>query len=432
MSKSIIKALPELIKAGLISEETAQAIHTYYQQKSDAAPNRLVILFGILGAILTGLGIILIIAHNWDDLGRTAKTLFSFLPLVAGQALCAFTLVKKQREVGWRESTAAFLFFAVGASIALISQVYNIPGNLSSFLLTWMLLCVPLIYIMRASVVSLLYLMGITWYACEMGYWAYPSITPYLYWLLLLVVIPHYYWLWKQRPESNFTIFHHWIVPLSVIITLGTWAVFTEELMLIAYMSLFGMLYIIGKIDIFNDQKLINNCYQISGVVGILVLLLFLSFDEFWNSLYEEKLSLTHVISSPEFFVALVISLAAAGLLFIVHKGKSWKEMELMEIVFAVFIFTFLIGLSSPVLSVVIINLLLFILGITIIRQGARAQHLGLLNYGLLIITALIICRFFDVNMSFVMRGLLFVLVGVGFFLTNYLILQKKKALEEK
>jgi len=55
-------------------------------------------------------------------------------------------------------------------------------------------------------------------------------------------------------------------------------------------------------------------------------------------------------------------------------------------------------------------------------------MHFGILNYGLVIITALIFCRFFDTNMSFVIRGLLFVLVGVGFFAANYVMFKKQKS----
>jgi len=39
----------------------------------------------------------------------------------------------------------------------------------------------------------------------------------------------------------------------------------------------------------------------------------------------------------------------------------------------------------------------------------------------------LIICRFFDTNLSFVLRGLLFVLVGLGFFAMNYWMIRKRK-----
>jgi hypothetical protein len=40
---------------------------------------------------------------------------------------------------------------------------------------------------------------------------------------------------------------------------------------------------------------------------------------------------------------------------------------------------------------------------------------------------ALILCRFFDTDMSFVIRGILFLIVGLGFFLANYWTLKQKK-----
>jgi uncharacterized membrane protein len=33
------------------------------------------------------------------------------------------------RKYSWREASAVFLVFAIGACISLISQIYNIPGH---------------------------------------------------------------------------------------------------------------------------------------------------------------------------------------------------------------------------------------------------------------------------------------------------------------
>ena len=87
---TITRDIQELIKADIISQETADKIQNYYQKKRGQSANRLFIVFGILGAILVGLGIILILAHNWDELSRTTKTIFAFLPLLIGQAFCGF------------------------------------------------------------------------------------------------------------------------------------------------------------------------------------------------------------------------------------------------------------------------------------------------------------------------------------------------------
>ena len=80
-----------------------------------------------------------------------------------------------------------------------------------------------------------------------------------------------------------------------------------------------------------------------------------------------------------------------------------------------------------PALSQVLVNALILALAIYTIRDGALQNHLGILNYGLLIITALIGCRFFDTDFTFVVRGLLFIAVGIGFFAANYYMIQKRK-----
>lgn len=421
------KDLTELVKAKVISEDTAAKIRQYYEKDSATPVNRLFIVFGILGAILVGLGIILIIAHNWDELSRVVKTVFAFLPLLLGQLLCSYVLLRKKESSSWIESASTFLFFAVGSSISLVSQIYHIPGDISSFMVSWMLLCLPLVYLMRSSVVSLLYLVGITYYACKTGYWSRPVEESYLYWLLLLGILPYYYLLIKSRPRSNFTIFHNWLLPISVIISLGIVADTQENLMFVAYFSLFGLLYLIGNLIFFQGQKLRNNGYRVLGSLGSIILLLALSFDVFWEELRRKPIELSEALLSAEFITATLISLLAGILLLWQIRRHGLKGFKPMAPIFILFIITFFIGNYSSI-AVVLINLYTFVFGILIIREGARLDHFGVLNYGLLVLTALIICRFFDTDLSFVVRGILFVSIGIGFFLTNYWMLRKRKA----
>eukprot|EP00320_Phaeocystis_rex_P001638 CAMPEP_0119066344 /NCGR_PEP_ID=MMETSP1178-20130426/8924_1 /TAXON_ID=33656 /ORGANISM="unid sp, Strain CCMP2000" /LENGTH=120 /DNA_ID=CAMNT_0007047939 /DNA_START=24 /DNA_END=383 /DNA_ORIENTATION=+ len=116
------KDIDELKAAGVISEETARDIHAYYHNKQEFSTNRLFMIFGVLGAILVGLGIILIIAHNWDDLSRTVKTIFAFVPLLTGQLLCVYGKFIKKDSAVWKESAPAFLCLTVAACISLVSQ----------------------------------------------------------------------------------------------------------------------------------------------------------------------------------------------------------------------------------------------------------------------------------------------------------------------
>lgn len=422
---NILKDLHELTRAEVITPETAESIRNYYKNKSGTATSRLFIVFGILGAVLVGLGMILIVAHNWDELSRGTKTFLAFFPLLVGQLLCGYVLIKKNDSTGWRESASSFLFFSIGAILALISQIYNIPGETDSFLLTWMLLSLPLIYVMKSSTTSLFYLCGITYYAAHLGYWSYPSSDSYLYWLLLLGILPHYYLLYWKKPHGNFMFSHNWIIPLSVVVSLGTLAKETGELMFISYFSLFGLFLIIGNLDFFKTQKLRNNGYKILGSLGTMVLLLTLSFDWFWLELREENFQFLSLIVTPEFFSSAIITLLAGWFLYL--EVKNIRDISLLSGVFILFIPTFIWGVFLP-FAVVLINVYVLAIGISKIRKGAKQDHLGILNYGLLIITALIICRFFDTDISFVMRGMMFLILGGGFFVTNFWMLKKRKS----
>ena len=422
MSKNILNALPELVREGLLSDDSAQKINAYYKQKEQQQPQRMNVVFGIIGSALIGLGIILIVAHNWDNFSRQVKIIFSFLPLIVGQIFFGYSLIKKQNNRTWKESSATFLFFTVGASIALVAQVYNIPGGTGSFLFTWMLLCVPLIYIMPSSMVSLLYLAGITAYGVEDGY-GYRSEDSYHYWWLILLAIPHYLWLILKKPDSNFTFFHHWVLPISLTISLGTLAGSKEQYMTLAYISMFGAFYLLGNSKWFSFKRIISNGYLIIGSLGTISILLVLSFKWFWTGLEGDHSSR----SMSELLAIIIPSAFAVFLLFLQLNNRGEQPINPMGFIFILFMGIFFIGLPAPFMGAILMNLLVLAAAIFTMQRGLALNHLGILNYGLLIIAVLVICRFFDTNISFVIRGLLFVAVGASFFFANSQLMKKRK-----
>ncbi|MEQ8472075.1 MAG: DUF2157 domain-containing protein [Marinoscillum sp.] len=414
--------IKELLEADVIDTEIAARINRYYASKESSSTSRLFLIFGILGAILVGLGVVLIIAHNWDDLPKFVKTIFAFLPLLIGQIIGIYVLLKKRENIAWREGVAIVIFFSVGACIALISQIYQISGDLSGYLLTWSVLVLPLIYVLRSSVASMLFLCWITYYVCEASYWQYPSEQSWIYWVLILAMVPHYIGLIRSRPDSNFTIVHHWLVPLSLVISLGTVAGSSEELMSVAYFSLFGLFYGFGQLALIEGRNLFRNSYSILGALGMIIMLMIYSFDWFWKELYRDQFSVLTTLFSIEMLAALVITGLA---LWIWVKRKM--PVNPLDIAFMAFFLIFVCGTFTP-LAMVLVNLLIFIIGISIIKKGTNQNHLGLINFGLTIIAALIVCRFFDSNLSFVIRGVMFVLVGLGFFGVNYWAIKKRTA----
>lgn len=425
MSDSIRQDLDELLSHNVITNDEAARIRKYYNQKPQPANNRLIIVFGILGSLLVGMGLVLIIAHNWDVLSKPVKLGVALFPLLIGQAICGYLLWKKSTSVAWREATSVFVVFAVVTAIAIVSQVYNIEGNLANFLFVWMLLCLPLMYVMQSSAASLLFWIGITWYACEDGYFRSYSDIPYKFWILALAAAPWYVQLCRKNLYSNFTYVHHWVIAGSLIITLGTFADQAEELLMPAYVFLFGIFILVGQLPMLSSQRLMANAYLILGSLGIVTLLLMLSFDWYWVEFARNDA--VSWIFSTEAIVCVVLIVFAA--IFFVRLLKTTPAGELLSksYVIPVFIVLFIAGYLEPYGAQIFTNVFILVLAVYTIREGAQADHLGRMNYGLMILTLLIICRFFDTDLSFVIRGLLFVMVGLGFFGMNYRMIKKRK-----
>jgi len=424
MKSKINNTISELIEQNIISQEVAHRITEYYQTKATSKSKPLFTIFGIFGGALVGLGLILILAHNWDAFSRSIKTLFAFFPLLSGQIISGYAILKKKSSA-WKESSGTFLFFAIGAAIALVSQIYNIPSDLSGFLCIWIVLGLPLIYVLNSKAVAMLVIGFATYYACELGYaFNFTDKTPWLYLVMLLATIPFYLKELKRAKSANTTAIFNMLFPLSLIVTLGSFVNSNWSLGFLMYAMLFGVFYNLGKTSFFKELQLRQNSFVLLGSLGTVILFVILSFNDIW---YEIQRKIIHLNSQEGVIVTVLFLIALA--LFIYSKRSSEKsKFNLFQYGFMLFAIVFIIGAEHAALATILSNLILLILGVFAVKIGADTFRFSVLNYGLLIISATIICRFFDTNMSFVLRGVLFVLVGLGFFLSNFIMLKKQKA----
>lgn len=430
MADGIESDLVELERAGILSPETAALVREWYAEKRAPGPNRLILIVGVLGVLLVGLGIGLLVAHNWDELSRPLKVFFAFLPLLAGQCWAGLTLLKYPGSEMHREMSATWLALAIGAAIALVSQIYHLPGSLPPFLLTWLLLGLPLVYTMRSSVVSLLFVAGATWYGLEAGN-AYPASAKNLwaYWLLLLSVVPYYLYLFKRGPKGWLAILHHYALPISVLLCMGTlggnkgsnwlWA---------AYMGLFGVLYLAGYYLTSQKVKGAANAGLVIGWAGVVCLLFMGSFAGFWREMaFSQWDSRDATVKNIAFWVFIGMFLIGLGLLWVFNRKKLMAVADPVSYAFLFYALVFVAGHSSPGLASIATNVYLLATGVYLLVRGQKEARFGLLNLGLGIIACLAACRFFDTYFSFVIRGVLFILVGGGFAFFNYQLIQKKQ-----
>ncbi len=166
MNKRFVKwlynELPEMVCQGILSDEIAENIRQYYGPVQEINKRKIaLIVFSCFGAIFIGLGIILLVANNWNELSRSSRTFVSMIPLWVAQFLTGWTLLFKKDSIAWSESVSTFLFLSIGIAISLISLTYHIAGNTSDFIFTWIVLGIPVVYLLNVSLPILFYLIGI-------------------------------------------------------------------------------------------------------------------------------------------------------------------------------------------------------------------------------------------------------------------------------
>ena len=422
---TIKKDIAELLALGILNAETAQQIRMYYDGKQKQSNNKVFIVFGILGALLIGLGLVLIIAHNWMWMSKEVKLFFALLPLLLSQLLGGFVIFKKREAVLWRETSAVLLFFAIGSAISLVSQIYNVSGNIGAFTLVWMLLSLPVFYLLRSFTVLMMYIVGITFFAMDAHGLAFPEYQSYYYLPLLLAAFPYYLSLYKEKHSDKYLIFIEFLLALSLTISISTLVKNSSEIIYITYFSLFGFMYMLGDLHFNGKQAWHLKAYRIWGFIGTMVMLYMLSFVWFWDDLASADFSLTEQLVLPDFLMSVFLFIMT-GLLFLYYlkKGKLYY-FQGIAIVFILFVGVFFLGLYAA-FSVVLINMIILLIGMAYVVEGGRKDQLLMFNLGLVIVSILVISRFFDTQMSFVLRGIAFVVLGIGLFGANYWMLRKR------
>ncbi len=430
MGNRLLKDLPVLIEKGIITDDVADDIREFYSKGSIDAKGKLQLILAVLGALLVGMGILLILAHNWDSLSKSVKSIFAFIPLIASHLLILYVLMRKSNEKMWTEAVAVFNYTAIAISISLISQIYHINGSFDDFMLLWMLLALPIVYLLNSSMLSLLYIGGITVFVANTSRINIYSLPKSLLFIpLLILILPYYYSLLKKSKFSNFTYFHNWFIPLSVAFSFPFIVQGHSELIVLLLFSLFAIIYFIGKMQILQYENLLKNAYTIIGVIGTIILMYIVSFEDFWTGLYRENNLLSYGFST--YFVGLVFVIASIMLIrrIIYHKAV-FDPIEWVFLAFAIFyiIVTYVdINFSLPL---VFFNLFILFTGVIYILKGEKHNDLIAFNLGLLTISILIIVRFFDYDISFLVRGLIFIILGIAFFIANFLLIRKRKKIK--
>ncbi|BBB90049.1 MAG TPA: DUF2157 domain-containing protein [Methylomusa anaerophila] len=432
MSKKAVKwlyqQLPELVEKNVISAENAERIREYYEPITQRPqPKIFLAVFGIIGVVLVGLGIILILAHNWDQLTRLHRMAIAVGMLLAAQTLTGaviwFKKDKKDSAV-WAECAATLLMLIVGAAIALVGQTYHLVDDTGGYLLTWMLLSLPLVYLLNVTVPALMYLIGISLWTA-VGY--FDILGKQIIWALLGLATPYYYHLLRTARGKNQTVIFSWFFTLSLCFCFGfAFARYIDKLSLFTYTIWFTILYFVGSLWFDEEAAAWQKPFKLVGLLGTVSLTFLMTFRNLWLSL-GDKLYWT---TTKEYILAFALMAFAVllGSRLLRTKGIQYSLFSLFGVAPLIAGAAYLIQSydTGGVGATVLLNAYMLVISLTVIMTSIREGTLGTLNIGMIMLAALITARFFDIEFSFIVRGSVFVALGIGFLIANLVMVRRK------
>lgn len=141
------RQLQRWVDAGVLDPESAKKIEAYEASQESFSIGTWILGLGI---VAIGIGVIALVASNWDGISPGVKLACDVLLLL----VLAWAVLRTQGEPGKlmrSELCIGILFFFTLASMALVGQIYQLDVPMARSLLTWFAITTPLLLLSKTS-----------------------------------------------------------------------------------------------------------------------------------------------------------------------------------------------------------------------------------------------------------------------------------------
>lgn len=412
------------VKMGFISDEQNNMILDFYKdnnypKKQDILP----MILAIIGSILVGLGTILLIGKNWELLSRGTRLVISVIPFLIGFSF-AFWFISKNPNKFYLEASGIFISISIIAGLGLVGQTYHVVSPAQSLYLASALISIPFIYLIQSTLSGIAYVVLIC-----IAVMLSPKVSPDTLFfegiILVMLLIP--YLLGRKNKAGSFEL--EWLKGIMlfsgiiIIFSTASDAVFIFEKLIV-----YGLFLIIC-----HDQKFYNSSFM--RYLGIFIMFaIFFSFTMEYRWRYFE-----FTFDLEQWIILLFLLLSTSVLMY-----KSYQEHH--KISYLPFILVPLISIlynllpNSEFLQNIFFwgfNAAFFITAIYYFFTGYKSMtqensSIVKANMGLLLILVIISKWFFDMEISFLARGLLFIILGISFLVFNFIFSRQKRGIRHE
>lgn len=431
----LAEQLPAWEREGIITADGARRLRDRYP--SEARGTLAQSIISAVGALLIGTGLIAVLAYNWDDFPRAVRLLVALGPLAASQAVSWWVLGKGAAAPPWqREAVALVQALAAGAALALVSQIYNLPGAWTDLVFWWCVVVLPLAWVFRSNAVAIAYLLGIAaWTVSQAGAgagWSSSLVADVRIWfpLLLAGILP----LWpgptlRERPASGGRL----VLAASALAGLfavavhaaaqatGQPAAASDAVPWLALLSAAAVL--LFPLDPDGIAEPLSCKPQVLlGGTALVVMSLIATYERPAREFVE---SVRPALGLVWCWLLLGVVVACAAIAF--RQGR----LALLAVAGLALVPPLAAPLSVPGGSgwpvAIAYSLVLLGTAIALIALEFRGRQ-GAARIGGALITLLVILRMADADLSLLVKGLAFIVIGSGFLAFNALVSRRRAA----
>ncbi len=421
----LVNEIEQWSTEGIITKDQAEAIKGRYPDAQPAHAWGRIIFFS-LGAILFGLGVILLFAYNWQDLHKFVKLCLVFITLLAthGTGFWLCRPPSNNKAVG--EGLHALGTILFGAGIWLIAQIYHINEHYPNGILFWSFGALTMAWALSSTPQGIVaaFLLAL-WGGCEvLGFRQINHIAP----LLIIVGILPLAWLQKSRA----------LLATAIAATLFTVAIncgsLGEDLLITVFILLANALgaasILAGQSTSFPESRRILSFFGNLVYIIILYTLTFKGVSKYID--FDLDKTTTILYMSVSGFLA-ISCWAMVGIRAARETGANrsfFKHEHFGQIITMVLVLV--LGFIDPKEGwawggALIFNLLFLFHSVMLIIHGCREVSIKQTTLGCILFSFLSIARYVDLFSSLIARSMVFFIVGGVIFASGFLYSKSKK-----
>ena len=328
----------------------------------------------------------------------------------------------------------------IGASIATISRIYHMGGDDEDFILTMLCATVPLFYIKRASGIAFFYLLlALLYLSLDLRVDILSGTIDFggnsiWFWIFILALLPHYYM--SINREGRAQGFRFRFLTLIIYVSIyGALMASVDGNHLVWALTYNVGFYMITQRFATKNLGTLRFMSFLTQLAIALLLILATSRIVIMSTLRRDSFYNFDDYDAGEWYYFLLLLVLMGGIYYNFFKSRDHYENSNKMIIFAPLLMVALMTLDFLIdlvfddtwwwLISLIMNAYVFFLAITVMVSGSEQGRFLKMLCGLFVLALLVIVRYFDVDMGFIWKGLLFMSFGAVFFLINMFVKEK-------